>query len=234
MRIWIVALGVVAVLALAGGYWYGSWESDEVLVKQSADTASEGIKVHGDWEVTVSDPATGEEIVYAFENALYSKWGAGTLTSLISGETISHQIGIKPWFGYTEGTYHNDKVWTGLDCEEVKMPPINAGVLESETMRDTTSKGSPLTVSATCTVDVASKNLSTGQIVDVDKGTVALTEVQTLLTVDFVGKDELGYGPDNLMHQDNLAVLFTSKVFETPLEVDVGYVLGFNVRISFE
>ena len=88
MRIWIIALGIVAVLALAGGYWYGSWESDEVVVKQSADTASEGIKVHGDWEVTVSDPATGEEMVYAFENALHSSTGNSTLIMLLKGQGI--------------------------------------------------------------------------------------------------------------------------------------------------
>ena len=88
MRIWIIALGVVSVLALAGEYWYGSWESDEVIVKQNADTASEGIKVHGDWEVTVSDPATGEEMVYAFENALVPTKGNALLTILMQGEGI--------------------------------------------------------------------------------------------------------------------------------------------------
>ena len=88
MRIWILAIATVAVLALAGGYWYGSWESDEVLVRQSADTASEGIKVHGDWEVTVSDPATGEEMVYAFENKLSHPSGNALLAVLMRGEGI--------------------------------------------------------------------------------------------------------------------------------------------------
>ena len=89
MRIWIIALGVVSVLALAGEYWYGSWESDEVIVKQNADTASEGIKVHGDWEVTVSDPTTGEEMVYAFENELYPHGGKSMLALLMRGEGMS-------------------------------------------------------------------------------------------------------------------------------------------------
>ena len=90
MRIWILAIATVAVLigAAGGAYWYGSWENDEVLVKQSADTASEGIKVHGDWEVTVSDPATGEEMVYAFENALHSSTGNSTLIMLLKGQGI--------------------------------------------------------------------------------------------------------------------------------------------------
>ena len=56
MHRWIIILTVVAVLAVAGGYFYGSRGSDEVLVNQSVDTTSEGIKVHGDWEVIVSDP----------------------------------------------------------------------------------------------------------------------------------------------------------------------------------
>ena len=106
MRIWIIALGVVAILALAGGYWYGSWESGEVLVKQSADTASEGIKVHGDWEVTVSDPATGEEMVYAFENKLYSSQGNALLTALMQGEGIvKKDDGTNKWLlGFAGGT----------------------------------------------------------------------------------------------------------------------------------
>ena len=78
MHRWIIILTIVAVLAVAAGYFYGSRGNDEVLVNQSANTAAESIKVHGDWEVTVSDPETDEEMVYAFQNSL-TKYGEGIL-----------------------------------------------------------------------------------------------------------------------------------------------------------
>lgn len=77
MRVWILAVAVVVVLAgVAGGaYWFGGRTADEpVLVLNTVPAASDGIKVHGDWTVTVSDPKTGEDMVYAFQNSL-TKYG---------------------------------------------------------------------------------------------------------------------------------------------------------------
>ena len=39
-------------------------------LRQTADSMSEGIKVHGDWELTVSDPDGSNPMVYNFENDL--------------------------------------------------------------------------------------------------------------------------------------------------------------------
>lgn len=85
MHRWIIILTIVAVLAVAAGYFYGSRGNDEVLVNQSANTAAEGIKVHGDWEVTVSGPETDEEMVYSFSNELIP-YGQDILTLLLKGE----------------------------------------------------------------------------------------------------------------------------------------------------
>jgi hypothetical protein len=90
MRIWILAVATVAVLiGVAGGsYWYGNHSSDKpILVSNAPSAASEGIKVHGDWEITVFDPHTDEEMVYAFSNEL-ADTGSAVLAWALQGQGI--------------------------------------------------------------------------------------------------------------------------------------------------
>ena len=93
MRIWILAVAVVVVLAgVAGGaYWFGGRSADEpVLVLNTAPATSDGIKVHGDWTVTVSNPDGTVDAVHEFDNDLayavsFEGSGADLLTALVAG-----------------------------------------------------------------------------------------------------------------------------------------------------
>jgi len=67
---WLIASTVVT-LAIVCGYWYGTLGSEEgIQSMQVTDATSDGIKVHGEWEVTVSDPDGSNQTVYNFQNSL--------------------------------------------------------------------------------------------------------------------------------------------------------------------
>ena len=53
-----------------------------------APSASDGIKVHGDWIITVSNPDGGVSSVHEFENALVPNFGNAMLALLLRGEGI--------------------------------------------------------------------------------------------------------------------------------------------------
>ena len=209
MRIWIIALGVVAVLALAGGYWYGSWESDEVLVKQSADTASEGIKVHGDWEVTVSDPATGEEMVYAFENKLAAR-GNALLALLLRGSQGIAQNNY--------GTYANQ--WSlsfeGLTGSQ-KDSPAETSIFYPD--------------SALQWDDIESFQLISSFIVPA--GAESFDTVAAILWIQPNSIPSLLDTPW-LLHNDPYGFAVTKKQFDNPIPVQPGQEVSATVRISFE
>ena len=93
MRIWILAIAALAVLiGVAGGaYWYGGNGANEsALVLNRAPAASDGIKVHGDWTLTVSNPDGSVDSVHEFENDL-SDIGHGLLLLLMRGDEGIHK-----------------------------------------------------------------------------------------------------------------------------------------------
>ena len=98
MRIWILAIATVAVLiGVAGGaYWYGGKGTDEsALVLNRAPAASDGIKVHGDWTLTVSNPDGSVDSIHEFRNKLT---GAFALMMLMRGEGIrKNDDGSNQW-----------------------------------------------------------------------------------------------------------------------------------------
>jgi hypothetical protein len=213
MRIWIIALGVVAVLALAGGYWYGSWESDEVVVKQSADTASEGIKVHGDWEVTVSDPATGEEMVYAFENELHAR-GKNLLPFLLKGEgMVKTDDGSNIWEIIFWGTY------------PVQGQTETVSADTSLYQKDEDVEGYPNVI----------HNVKAFQLVGsfiVPPGWEEVTKVFTTLTFNLSSMSSINWDVGN--PNINTSDYFTTKQFDNPIPVQPGQQVSVTVRISFE
>lgn len=220
MRIWIIALGVVTVLALAGGYWYGSWESGEVLVKQSADTASEGIKVHGDWEVTVSDPATGEEMVYAFENALWHE-GASLLTALLSAEAEVNGQFIVLIHGSDVENYQESTVWW---CETEMMGGFGKSTIYASVTRDPFVVGGPLTYSGSCVVS---------NVPDGESGQIGFVETQVSIS-DFIKVIPHHWdGIGDTVKETNTFNLTYHELPE-PITVNNGQTVGVNVRISFE
>ena len=79
MRKLIIGVPVIVLLfAVALGTYWLTNSSEPTVVKDSGGT-SEGIKVHGDWEVRVTDQNSGEEKLYAFSNALHPMTGNSVL-----------------------------------------------------------------------------------------------------------------------------------------------------------
>ena len=69
----LLTLAFIALLALGIGC---AW------ISPSSQTTSDGIKVHGHWTVTVTNPDGTVDAVHEFDNALTDK---GTITNLILG-----------------------------------------------------------------------------------------------------------------------------------------------------
>ena len=87
MRIWILAIATLAVLigAVGGAYWYGGNGADEsALVLNRAPAASDGIKVHGDWTVTVTNPDGTVDSALEFNNDL-NRFAGSALTAILAG-----------------------------------------------------------------------------------------------------------------------------------------------------
>ena len=90
-----LALVAIAVIAITPVLWQNM---KEPVVAKTNDGMSEGIKVHGDWEVKVTDPETGVEEVYAFRNELVN---GVVLVSLLTGADLKG-------FGGNSGYYNPD------------------------------------------------------------------------------------------------------------------------------
>lgn len=213
---WVIAIVSVAVLAtVAGGaYWYGSSTADEpVLAVSASDSTSEGIKVHGDWEVTVSDPDTGEKMVYEFSNDLAPQSGAAFLALALRGEGLStaspdgsHWMGI---------TFYNDSssYYDGTICtvwgNEAETSLLHSGDAEHTSYLQTTG----LQIKGTCTVG---------------PGDTQLGRVATVLA--FHPSKAPSISPKD---PKNIIDLLTQKYLDDPIPVAPGQLLSATVKITF-
>ncbi len=110
MRKLIIGVPVIVLLfAVALGTYWLTNSSEPTVVKESGGT-SEGIKVHGDWEVKVTDPNSGQENLYAFSNDLVD-YGSNDGASLIG------QI-----FTSTSGEYDPSQWSIYLDADMTNQP----------------------------------------------------------------------------------------------------------------
>jgi len=116
MRKLIIGVPVIVLLfAVALGTYWLTNSSEPIVVKDSGGT-SEGIKVHGDWEVRVTDPTSGEEKLYAFSNELVD-WGQNEGATLIGGI-------------FRGDTYDASKWIIQLTAENLDMATFTAGYWE--------------------------------------------------------------------------------------------------------
>lgn len=92
MRKLIIGVPVIVLLfAVALGTYWLTNSSEPTVVKESGGT-SEGIKVHGNWEVKVTDPDGGDGKLYAFSNELVDLGfndGANLIGQIFTGDTYS-------------------------------------------------------------------------------------------------------------------------------------------------
>jgi len=136
MRLIIIGI-FIALMALGTSCAQISQPVAEVAPQGTSD----GIKVHGDWTVTVTNPDGTVEAVHEFENAL-AQSGPQALGVLIAGEThvTDYLLVLNP------GTT------TPWECEE-SVYSISSGTwIPARAIRDMTSEGTPVIISGICTV----------------------------------------------------------------------------------
>lgn len=128
-----------------------------IQVVSPSGSTSEGIEVHGDWTITVSNPDGTVDSVHEFSNDLappnISVSGADLLTALLAGDTA-----ITGWSIYIYGG-------DGIDCQEDPDPGYNGRLRDATFTRDV-SEGTPLRLTTTCTMAL-SDTTSTTQITQV-------------------------------------------------------------------
>lgn len=188
--------------------------------------ANNGIQVHGDWTVTVTNPDGTVDAVHEFENTLAFE---GLLTALISGsnnvdyhaiKVHSNPGGLAP---ITPFTCVED--FSGMP-ESSLISFIEANVIVEE------SEYPPLVLTATCTVKPLAKGFNS-QLVQV---ATVLYDADKCITI-FLGSNQ-GMGcsswpsEHNLNGSQGMAVL-TFHNMNPPMDVFEGQILAFNIRITF-
>jgi len=258
MRIWILAIATVAVLiGVAGGsYWYGGNGADEsTLVLNRAPAASDGIKLHGDWTVTVSNPDGSVDSVHEFKNDLNTK-GASFLTALLGGPPVGHEGSahrIDRWdiiYSFeTDGEpYGKDNFFT---CKENLDHYAQFGFSLSPTVSREASPGNPLLISENCTLWWVKSGMYQGSTLgslkyDIPQspGTMTgkLTKVKTQIDGywhNFYPQVTFKYFPT--LGTQNLDAKVSNIDFtehklsgNDQIDVTAGQLLNIQVRISFE
>ena len=262
MRIWILAIATVAVLiGVAGGsYWYGGKGTDEsALVLNRAPAASDGIKVHGDWTVTVSNPDGSVDSVHEFKNDLTHR-GRSFLTALLGGRstgfdykgnTKSHAI--KRWNVKKSIEAASDELGDYFDCKEriehYQMAGENFEFWEATVTRES-SPGNPLIMSENCTLVWVKDNITSFDDIVLPEypgtKTGKLYKVETWLHGTYYNfLDDLGivqrfkyFSPaTNKNHEvdaENLQFTVHNLSGDDQIDVTEGQLLNLQVRFSFE
>ena len=178
--------------------------------------ANDGIQVHGNWTVTVTNPDGTVDAVHEFENALNNPTGTAFLTALLAGETTISTTGSSPsgWqihMGHTNTS--SVKGAEAVTCQEAIFTGPTTVQIPAQVTRNVLIAGSPLTLTGVCTVQ-------TEQI------TIAVSEVKTYFAVNF---PSFKVGP-GLAAQ---AGSFTKHELQENVTVANNQSLAFNVVISF-
>lgn len=133
----LVAMAVIAITPVL------SQNMKEPVVAKTNDGMGEGINVHGDWEVKVTDPETGVEELYAFSNR-FSPMGRNILAAALVGNVSylnndknsssqgqQYEANYDPakWMihgniGKTDGDYIG--AWSGYTCQTTYVTPVVA------------------------------------------------------------------------------------------------------------
>jgi hypothetical protein len=136
----LVAMAVIAITPVL------SQNMKEPTVTKDQSGMGEGIKVHGDWEVKVTDPETGSEKFYAFKNALEGQ-GPTLLASLLANDGV--------WDSPNGNKNEYINVWAiqGLAGEmDPKCEVVNLVMEPNEFDLDFVGNPKSVILSGTCTV----------------------------------------------------------------------------------
>jgi len=221
MRIWILAIATVAVLiGVAGGsYWYGGKGADEsALVLNRAPAASDGIKVHGDWTLTVSNPDGSVDSVHEFENEFVPETGSAILMWALLGEAmLKGDSGVNMW---RPSLWRNSTSPSSSSCKdsnEDDLYQVSTSIVMNGPKINNTEA---FQVVRTCTIkeDLISR--------------VSLTAfLSSHQAPSFEGT------PQDIVYSDGSVGLYrtlTNKEFDNPIPVVPGQVVSTTVRVTFE
>jgi len=193
--------------------------------------ASDGIQVHGDWTVTVTNPDGTLDAVHEFENALSDN---GALTRLILGQNNIDLMVIRLH------TTSPTEIGMSFNCEENIAKSFGKRTLETViTVHE--EEYLPFTVSSVCSVtDVTGGK--TGKLVSVGTyfydhdACVHLYEDNIPFSNSCVppkGSAQLVTANYNGPVQPKGYAVLTHHELEPQIPVTEGQILGINVKISF-
>ena len=196
----LLAVGFITLLALGMGC---AW------ISPASETNNEGIKVHGHWTVTVTNPDGTLDAVHEFENALSPSAGE-VLTAILIGESDVTEWYIKFWL--TKPI----ECLQGGDLNETnqQMTLRKANTIENTVtaVRDKTISGTPIRISASCDVIATTPS----------EITKVLSNVVVSPLVD-KNSGKFHSGP-----------LTTTGAGLAPIEIHNGQKISLNIEVTFD
>ena len=215
--------------------------------------ASDGIQVHGHWTVTVTNPDGTVDAVHEFENAL-AEFSADLLTALISDQSPGPIIWHIAPSDYPSPLPSNtvDYVSKDLKCMETVFSFKSGTYYVNELLaiqdRDSSLNGSPLRLTASCTVaGIPEGQSSTLERVQTrvyfgysgysgysyynDYSNQEMTKLCPYPN-NYTGSIKLEYSPDHLEGKC-AQTSFTKHDLSPTIPITNGQLLSFNVVISF-
>ena len=131
--VWLTLTALSVLILSTAAFWFGSGY-------RASNGLSDGINVHGAWEVTVSDRDGSNSVVYNFENEIYAQ-GAKTLAHVLMPYQDSTSEKIAQW------TVTFMRAGSG-NANRLCSSPAKASLLEG---RSGTAVG--ISLKASCSVD---------------------------------------------------------------------------------
>ena len=221
----IVMLASLSVLVMLTTFACGT--SDPVAQENASDQASSaGIKVHGDWTITVLNPDGGIANTYEFENDLHEH-GSALLIHLLAGngKIENHTLYL---------SFLNAACEEGLFQEKEELNLVGNNAFSSiyhytipASIVQNYHAPRSLMLSGFCTIETSNGVLGYYDYLDRELLGVA-TRFETDEFVVFSG-----YSPS----PGSSYVRFTEKIFGTPgnaLVVTNGQKMAFNVKLTFD
>jgi len=179
-------------------------QMSQPVAEVAPQATSDGIKVHGDWTVTVTNPDGTVDAVHEFENELTALGGA-LLAAVLMKETeiTSYRIILSTLTG-TMGCIEN------TDGNNANLPTKHQWDLEAAAVRDF----DVVMLGTTCTVKTVKDSIDIKKIMAVFDHTL--------------------YKPNPNDESPTAGSIFTIRHLDNPITAINNQVLGVNVVISFE
>ena len=190
-----------------------------IQVVSPSGSTSEGIEVHGDWTITVSNPDGTVDSVHEFSNelAIGSRGGNSLLTALLANQTS-----IDSWY-IQLGSAGYGSFGDGDSCQEETI--TGERIIAATVGRDLTF-GSPLRLTGICTVILPDTTITEG-----------IGSVRTWVTVTDTFSSCCNNTNEEVNWNSGAAYPFTKHTFDNINEwptVQHDQLVSINVVITFQ